>query len=53
METTPTGVDFGPAITEAKDTALGLLQDNVLVLLALPIAWVGYKVVRKVIAKIG
>jgi hypothetical protein len=52
MEPT-TGVDFGPAITEASTTAQGLLQDNVLVLLALPIAWVGYKVVRKVIAKIG
>jgi hypothetical protein len=52
MEPT-TGVDFGPAIASASDTAVGLLTDNVLVLLALPIAFVGYKVVRKLIAKIG
>jgi hypothetical protein len=45
------GVDFGPAITDAKDTALGLVQDNVLYLLALPTAWVGFKVVKKIIAK--
>lgn len=44
---------FGVQATAAKDSALDVLTSNILVLLALPVAWVGYKVVRKVIAKIG
>jgi hypothetical protein len=52
-ETAPASPDFGPSITAAKDEGLGILTDNVLLLLALPVAWVGYKVARKVIGKIG
>lgn len=48
-----TGPDFGAQVVAAKDQGLSLLTDNVTYLLALPVAWVGYKVVRKIIAKIG
>ncbi|MCR6703406.1 MAG: hypothetical protein NVV66_01470 [Cellulomonas sp.] len=49
----PVAPDFNAPVTQAKDTAVGLITDNLLVLLAVPIVWVGYKVVRKIIAKIG
>jgi len=39
--------------TDAATTATTLLSDNKLYLFAMPIAWVGYKVVRRVISKIG
>jgi hypothetical protein len=52
MDSTVTD-SFGTQIKTASDGAVGLLTDNVLYLLALPGAWVAYKVVRKVIAKIG
>lgn len=45
--------DFGPAISDASDAGLGVLTDNVLVLFALPVAWVGYKVARRIISKIA
>jgi hypothetical protein len=50
--TIPT-IDFGGQVATAVSSATSLLSDNVLYLFAIPIAWVGYKVVRKVIAKIG
>lgn len=51
--TTTTGPNYGTAITQARDEGLKVLTDNVLLLLALPVAWVGYRVARKVIEKIG
>jgi len=44
---------FGTAVSDGVDSGMEILTDNALYLLALPVAWVGYKVVRKVIAKIG
>lgn len=46
-------VDWTASIDAAAAEGLGILQDNVLYLFALPVAWVGYKIVRKVIAKVG
>jgi hypothetical protein len=53
MEETGTAVDFSGAIQDAADQGLSVITDNVLVLFALPAAWVAYKVARKVIAKVG
>jgi hypothetical protein len=50
--TTPT-IDYGQVIADAKDSGFGVLSDNVLLLFALPVAWVGYKVTRKIVNKIG
>jgi hypothetical protein len=44
---------FGQQAVKAKDEGLGVLSDNVVYLLAMPVAWVGYKVIRRVISKIG
>jgi hypothetical protein len=47
------GPDFSGAIQGAVDSGTAVLTDNVLVLFALPALWVGYKVARKVISKVG
>jgi hypothetical protein len=44
---------FKAEADKARDSGMEVLSDNIIVLLALPVAWVGYKVVRKVIAKVG
>lgn len=49
----PAGPDYGAAVVDARDQGMQLLTDNVLYLFALPVAWVGYRVVRKIIAKIS
>ncbi len=46
-------VNYNAPIQQAKDEGLAVLSNNILLLLALPVAWVGYRVARKVIAKIG
>lgn len=51
--TAPAGPDFGAQIEAAKDSGLEILTDNALYLFALPVAWVAYKVARKVVGKIG
>ncbi len=45
--------NFNVPIQQARDAGLSVLTDNVLLLLALPVAWVSYRVARKVISKIG
>jgi hypothetical protein len=47
------GPALATAIGEAKTAGLDVLTSNVVVLLAIPAAWVAYRVARKVIAKIG
>jgi hypothetical protein len=49
----PVVIDYSGSVQDAQESGIGLLQDNVLLLLALPVAWVGYRVVKKIIAKIG
>lgn len=51
--TTTSGVDFAPAIQSAVDQVTGLLTDNLLVILAVPIAWAGFRFVKKLIKSIG
>lgn len=41
------------AVTGAVDGATGFLQDNLLVVLAIPVAFVAYKLVRRLISKVG
>ncbi len=51
--TVPINDQFKAEADKAKASGMEVLTDNIIVLLALPVAWVGYKVVRKVIAKVG
>lgn len=46
-------IDFGSQVADVTADALTFLGDNVAYLFALPGAWVVYKIVRKIIAKIG
>ena len=46
-------IDYGTQVHDVASNALQFLSDNVLYLFALPGAWVVYKIVRRVIAKIG
>lgn len=43
------GETFGDQIEAAKDSGLGLLTDNVTYLFWIPVAWVGYKVARRIV----
>lgn len=51
--TAPARPDYGPAINDAVTEGTKVLTNNVLLLFAVPAIWVGYKVARKVIARIG
>lgn len=53
MAATAVSPDFGGVIDGAVDTGTGIVTDNLLALFALPVLWVGYKVVRKIVGKIG
>jgi hypothetical protein len=53
MASATTGPDYNGQIAAAKDQGVKVLTDNVVLLLALPVLWVGYKVTRKIIGKIG
>lgn len=50
---TPAGPDYNTAIKNAVDSGVSVITSNVLLLFALPAIWVGYKVARKVISKVG
>ena len=49
----PAGPDFGAVIDGAVSSGTSIVTDNLLALFALPVIWVGYKVVRKIVGKIG
>jgi hypothetical protein len=53
----PAGTDlaatWGTGITDAGTQAVDLVKDNSLVLLAMPLIWVGYRVAKRVIGKIA
>lgn len=51
--TAPAGPDYGAEIDKAVAAGTGVVTDNVLALFALPVIWVGYKVARKVLGKVG
>jgi hypothetical protein len=46
-------VDWSSSVHDAASSGLSVIQDNVLYLFAIPVAWIGFKVVKKVISKVG
>lgn len=51
--TTPARPNYTGSIQDAVSEGTKVITDNVLLLFALPAIWVGYKVARKVISKVG
>lgn len=52
-DATTTAIDWSAQFQDVVHNATGIVSDNVVYLLALPAAFVGYKIVRKLIAKVG
>ena len=51
--TTNLATTWGGGITDASTQAVGLVKDNAVVLLAMPLVWVGYRVAKKIITKVA
>lgn len=50
---TSTAVDWSTQFQNAATSGLSIVSDNVVYLLAIPVAFVGFRVVKKLIAKIA
>lgn len=51
--TTDLAATWGTGISDAGTQAVDLVKDNALVLLAMPLVWVGYRVAKRVIGKVA
>lgn len=47
------GTVWGGGISDASTQAVDLVKDNAVLLLAMPLIWVGYRVAKKVIGKVA
>jgi len=50
---TVSGPDYSGAAQQGLDSGVDAFNGNILYALAIPALWVGYKVVRRVMAKVG
>lgn len=51
--TTDLASTWGSGIADAGTQGVDLVKDNALILLAMPLVWVGYKVAKRVISKVA